>query len=112
MYALAVHMLIVTTLRIKNLTSLETERHFVRTRLGPDAVVHLVIPEDEIKNGEPYERALPNRTIELMEEYLERYRPRVCEPSSPWLFPNDQGSARPRRAFRRRSPNSFCAKPA
>jgi integrase len=94
MRALAVELLIVAPIRIRNLTSLEIERHLVRTRLGPEPAVHLVLPGEEVKNGEPYELPLPRQTVDLLDLYLHRYRPRLVIGSCPWLFPNQHGEMR------------------
>ena len=100
-FALAIELLIVAPIRIKNLTSLEPERHLVRTRLGRDAVVHLVIPGEEMKNGEPYEMALPKESADLLDEYLRTYRSRLTPVPSPWLFPGYGGKRRHTEAFAR-----------
>lgn len=94
MYALVVELLTVAPIRIKNLTSLEVERHFVRTSYGRKPVIHLVIPADEVKNGEPYEVELPQRTAALLDLYLKSYRGRIAEQPSIWLFPNQRGERR------------------
>jgi integrase len=94
MAALAVELLIVAPVRVKNLTSLEIDRHIVRTRLGADATVHLVIPAHEVKNDQPCEMVLPPETVELLDLYLSTYRPRLSDVPSPWLFPNDEGGRR------------------
>jgi integrase len=100
-FALAIELLLVAPIRIKNLTSLESERHLLRTRIGRDAVVHLVIPGDEMKNGEPYEMALPQESAELVDEYLRTYRSRLTPAPSPWLFPGYGGKRRHPEAFAR-----------
>jgi integrase len=92
--ALAVELLIVAPIRIKNLTSLEPERHLVPTRLGRDALLHLVIPGEEVKNGEPFEMLLPQESVALLNEYLDTYRPRLISAPSPWLFPGYGGKRR------------------
>lgn len=94
MAALAVELLIVAPVRVKNLTSLEIDRHIVRTRLGADTPVHLVIPAEEVKNDAPCEMVLPPETVQLLDHYLLTYRPRLADVPSPWLFPNDQGGRR------------------
>jgi hypothetical protein len=94
MYALAVEILIMAPMRVKNLTGLEMDRHLVRTRPGPKGVVHIVIPKEAVKNDEPYETELPQETADLLAVYLKNYRPRLASAPSPWLFPNDEGKRR------------------
>ena len=61
-YAVAIELLIVAPMRIKNLASLEHDRHLVRSRIGGDGVIHVCIPADEMKNHEPYEMELPKES--------------------------------------------------
>ena len=93
-YAVAIELLIMAPIRIKNLTELDIERHIVQTRRGSHAVVHLVIPGEEVKNGVPFEVALPKASGELLTIYLRDYRPRISSAPSPWLFPNSAGQKR------------------
>jgi integrase len=97
--ALAVEMLIIAPMRLQNLTFLEHERHLVPSRLGPSAVVHLVIPGEEVKNSQPYELALPKETADFLALYLKDYQPRMTPSATPWLFPGYGG--------RRRHPEGF-----
>jgi integrase len=92
--AVAIELLTVAPMRIKNLTLLEAERHLVHTRLGPSPAIHLVIPGEETKNGEPFEVALPGRSAKLVAEYLRNYRHRLTPVASPWLFPGYGGKQR------------------
>jgi integrase len=101
MYAVAIELLIVAPMRIKNLTALEHERHLVRTRIGSDATVHLVIPAEEMKNSEAYEMALPPSSAALLALYLREYRPRLANWQCPWLFPGYSGRRRHSEAFSR-----------
>ncbi|WP_159718894.1 site-specific integrase [Geminicoccus flavidas] len=54
-----------------------------------------MIPAEETKNGRPYEVELPKETVELLELYLKRYRPRLApEGAAAWMFPNEAGLRR------------------
>jgi integrase len=94
MYAVAINTLIYSAIRIKNLTALELERNLARQRIGSNSVVHLVIPGEDVKNGEPVERELPKQYLELLDIYLKKYRPRLISGPSTYLFPNANGSPR------------------
>jgi integrase len=85
--ALALALLLVAPIRIKNLAGLDLERHLVRTRPGRNGIVHLVIPAREVKNKNDLEFELPAEVVELLDIYVERYRPRLVSVPSPWLFP-------------------------
>lgn len=100
-YALAIELLIVAPVRIKNLTTLQVDRHIVHSRRGAYSVVHLVIAGDEVKNGMPVEFALPKASAEFLNLYLQTYRPRISAVPSPWLFPNAAGGQRHIEAFGR-----------
>jgi integrase len=85
--ALAIELLLMTTMRIGNLASLRIDRHLSFTRAARDGVVHVAIPVEEVKNGEALEFELPAETAKLLKTYLTYYRPRLTGKASPWLFP-------------------------
>ena len=85
-WAVAVEILLMAPMRRKNLAGLHIDRHILRTR-SSDGAVHLVIPGVEVKNGEPLDYCLPQETTELLDTYLRDFRPRLCTPDNPWLFP-------------------------
>ena len=85
-WAVAVEILLMAPMRRKNLAGLHIYRHILRTR-SSDGAVHLVIPGVEVKNGEPLDYCLPQETTELLDIYLRDFRPRLCAPDNPWLFP-------------------------
>ena len=74
-------------IRAKNLVNLNTDRHIQRSRSGQKGVVHLVIPADEVKNGEHLEFTLPTETVKLLDLYIRYYQPRLAASPCPWLFP-------------------------
>lgn len=94
MYAFVVQLLLRAPLRIKNLTSLEIDRHLLRSRPGAAGVVHLVIPAEEMKNGADYEIEFSHAMIDSLDVYLGRYHPWLADRSSTWLFPNPEGGRR------------------
>jgi hypothetical protein len=49
----------------------------------------VVVPGEETKNGQTYVAELRSRTVRLLEEYLEHWRPLLCDLSSDYLFPLD-----------------------
>jgi integrase len=94
MCAAAIELLLTAPMRIKNLTSLETERHLIRTGHTSDSVVHIVIPAHEMKNNEQYEMELPAESWKLLTVYLQDYRPGLASAPSPWVFPSYGGRRR------------------
>jgi integrase len=78
-------------MRLGNLARIDLQRHLSWTRDGRKGIVHLAIPGQETKTGEPLEFELPKDTVRLLEIYLQDFRPRLCDPTSPWLFPGRNG---------------------
>jgi integrase len=81
-------------LRAKNLAGLRLDRHLIRSRPGPGAVIHLVIPAGEVKNKNPLEFELPSDVVALLELYLKKFRPLLVTDGSSYLFPARQGGAK------------------
>jgi integrase len=98
--ALAIELLTVAPMRIRNLAGLELGRHFPESRPG-GSVVHLVLAADETKNGQPCEVPLPASTAAMLQLYADHYRPRLGVVTSPWLFPGRGGRRRSTEAFGR-----------
>jgi integrase len=99
--ALAIELLINAPIRVENLTSLQWEGHFLRSRVGRGHVVHLAISGDEIKNSEPFEIELPKGCVDFLDLYLQTYRSRLTPVPSPWLFPGYGGEHRSTVCFSR-----------
>jgi integrase len=98
--ALMIEILIMMPIRIKNLASLELDRHILRGQGRGRSQVHLVIPGSETKNSMDFEAALPSSTVALLDLYLERYRPLLLDGSSSWLFPGRQNGPKSEQAIR------------
>jgi len=85
--ALAIEILLMAPLRRQNLAGIQIDRHLQWSRAGHEGVVHLVIPGEEVKNGQQLEFELPSDAEKLLALYLDEYRPRLAMPDNPWLFP-------------------------
>jgi integrase len=94
MLALAVELLLVAPMRLRNLASLEIHRHLPVVGRGKQYTRHISIPPEETKTGEAFETLLPSGTAKLLQEYLETYWPLLTEGSSIYLFPNPSGIRR------------------
>jgi len=90
--ALAVELLLVVPMRLKNLAALALDRHLRRSGNGRHARWFVVIPGGEVKNGEALELPLPERTVRLLESYRARILPVLAPPGTLWLFPGVHGS--------------------
>ena len=92
--ALAIEIEISAPIRLKNLTKLRLDHHFDYSRAGRHGIVHLVIPEVEVKNREPLEFELPKSVIKLLEHYRRFALPQLSSDSTTWLFPGAKGGAK------------------
>lgn len=86
--AVAIELLIMAPMRIKNLAALRFGTHLLRDhRRG----LTLVLEEHEVKNGMPLEVPLPATTVELVERYVADYLPILSGGQSDHLFPGRTG---------------------
>ena len=89
--ALAIDLLLVAPIRLNNLACLQIDRN-LQWPNGRDGAVYLTLDESETKNAQPLEYPLPDRTRNVLHDYLDRYRPHVDAHGAPWLFVHLDGS--------------------
>ena len=89
--AIAIELLIMTMLRIKNLAHLHLEENIFWSRSTAEGVCHLVVEPDEVKNGEPRSFELDGETVSLLRAFVRRHRPVLAPHSSRWLFGRRDG---------------------
>jgi integrase len=94
--ALAIEILLMVPLRRGNLARLKTDEHVIRSGKG---IVHLSIPEEEVKNGMPIDTVLPASLGLLLDLYLETYRPLLLTEPCPYLFPGRGNRAKDAAGF-------------
>lgn len=94
MFAVAVEILIMAPMRLRNLTRLELGAHLIETRRGGARVLHIVIPSADTKTKAPYEMPLPKESQVLIDRYVALYRPRIFARQSARLFPGRSGGVR------------------
>lgn len=94
--ALMVELLLVFPIRETNLASLRLDKHFQWSRAGRQGTVSIYIQLDEVKNEVDLEVQLPDRSAMILRYYLEKARPVLGDPASPWLFPGRKGHLHPR----------------
>lgn len=90
--AVAIEILLMAPLRIKNIAELEIGRTLMLngTRSG-----HIVIDAHEVKNSHDIEFPLPRVTLCMIETYLKRFHPLLAPPGCVMLFPSrDSGHKR------------------
>ncbi len=84
--AVMIELLTVVAPRLGNLNLLHLERSLRRATNGKSRAMYLIVDETEVKNGVPIERLLPAATAELIEIWLEKFRPLLAKPGNPWIF--------------------------
>jgi len=82
--AVAIEILIMAPIRIKNLRELALGIRLLR---GRDGGLTVVLAEDDAKNELAHEVELPAPTVKLIDLYLKVYRLLLGGDGSPWLFP-------------------------
>jgi integrase len=83
--AVAIALLLVAPMRLGNLAHLDLERNFVG--LGRDQQVLIVIERESVKNCEPLEYPLPTVIVDLIDNYLREFRPRLAPADCTAFFP-------------------------
>jgi integrase len=83
--ALAMELLLMTLMRISNLTSLDLDQHIRRSSGGKRAFVR--IPQKIVKNEVRLDFPLPNETVALLDIYLRDYRRHLVTMPTTALFP-------------------------
>jgi integrase len=84
----AIELLIMVPVRIKNLAALRIGVDLLRGRRG---AMTLALREGDTKNGAPLEAVLPLETVRLIDLYLSDYQPLLAAQPSAWLFPARDG---------------------
>ena len=93
-YAVALAILNIGPMRIKNLAALHLDRHLTRPG-GPGSRWLIVLPAVEVKNKVDNAYLLDWDATLLVDRYLERYRPVLAPPGNRYLFPVGSGHKAP-----------------
>lgn len=88
--AVAIAILLVCPIRIKNLAGIHLEHHIQRPG---DGRAYLVLTEDDLKNERSLEFELPTEVIRMIDRHMVTRCPQMCPPGTPWLFPRRDGQA-------------------
>jgi hypothetical protein len=87
--AVAIAILTIAPIRLGNLGRTRIGENLIKPA-GLREVYWLVFPEHDVKNNVPLEFELDSRVTELVDEYLENFRPALVRASNPvWLFPGE-----------------------
>jgi integrase len=93
-YAVAIEILTIQPMRIKNLVGLDLERNVIISKDKRYNRVFLSVDGEDVKNGVAIDRELSPSTSAMIRTYLEEFRPRISATPSKWLFPNPSGQQR------------------
>ena len=93
-YALAIEILTVAPMRIKNLVSLDLEQNVIVPKDERYGRVVLSVAAEDVKNSMALEFEMPKGSSSMILSYLRDSRPRITSTSSKWLFPNPSGRRR------------------
>jgi integrase len=88
--AAAIAILQAAPIRIKNLADLDLGRHLIERGRR----LYLIIPEVEVKNGEPIEFELPTETVDVVAWYVREHRPVLLVEPTDALFPRKSGRSK------------------
>lgn len=98
--AVAIEILLMAPMRLKNLVGLRIDLHLLRPNPGrPDLV--LSIPAEEVKNSHRLDFRLHADSAALIQWYLDRHRAQVAAPGCPYLFPGLSGASKDTSTMRR-----------
>jgi integrase len=87
--AVAIAILSVAPVRLGNLGSIRLGENLIRPG-GRESPYWLVFPDYDVKNHIPLEFALDQRVTDLIDSYIDDYRPSLVRGSNePWLFPGE-----------------------
>lgn len=95
MLAVALEILLICPLRMKNLVGLRLDHHLQRISRDGKQITHIVIEDTETKNHEQVEWPVPPGSARLLETWIKVWRPLAAGDavSNPYLFPRREGQA-------------------
>jgi len=83
--AVAIEILLMAPIRMRNLVNLDIEQNLVRSVRG--RALHIVIGSEDVKNQEALEHPLPLESSALIDTYIEKFRPHLALKNGTALFP-------------------------
>ena len=93
--AIAIGILIVAPMRMRNLTMIDLDRHLVRPGRSRE-VMMIAFERSEVKNRQYLEYPMPEDAVAWLERYLTEYRPLLAPEGSTALFPARDGGPKGR----------------
>ena len=90
--AVALEILLMAPMRMRNLRNLDLDQHFRLARR--DGALHIVIRGPEVKNRMELDYPLPGESAALIGRYVEKFRPLLASRENRALFPGAAGGAK------------------
>ena len=88
---MAIELLWMTALRIKNLASLHLDTNIVWAGSSRRGICHLVVDARDVKNHVDRDLELEGATFALLKTFVEKYRQHLVPASCRWLFARRDG---------------------
>ena len=95
-YLAALAILIAAPMRIKNIATLDLERHLRWVPDGERLVLEIFVPANEVKNRQPLQFRITEPFASVVHSYHQYFWPRLAGPGTTALFPSHDGQ--PKRA--------------
>jgi integrase len=92
--AIAIDLLTMCPLRIKNLANLKLNDTLSWSRPGRRGCLMVTIPAESVKNSQPIEFEVHKEIVPRIVRYLDTYRPQLFDDPGDWLFPGRNGGAK------------------
>lgn len=92
--AIAIDLLTMCPLRIKNLANLKLNDTIYWTRPGRRGTLMVSIPPESVKNGQPIEFEVHKEIVPRIVRYLDTFRRQLFDDPGDWLFPGLNGEAK------------------
>ena len=91
--ALVIAILTWCPIRVGNLREIDLDRHLRREVRGRQQRVYLVVPGQQVKNNVDILFELPPPVVELLDRFVDDFRPRLAPSGSRFLFARRSGDA-------------------
>lgn len=85
--AVAIELLLVSAMRIRNIATLHLDKHFTDVGTGKDRRLTIFVRPDQVKNSVSRQKRLAPETVDLLDAYLADFRPDLATDGDHHLFP-------------------------
>ena len=89
--AIALDLLLLTGMRISNLAGLQLDRDLHWSRGRGHGILHISVPEQDVKNSQPLEYEINAESAKRIEVYIEHFLPLLTKDKPAFLFQGRDG---------------------